>query len=597
MHIHYYQQKIARNSELLDALKVKIKRMPLLKLLSFFSAVFFLVIPFQTAWNKPVCFSAAFAAFGIFIFLQNRDTKYLRLSEYYKSLNRVYENEVSFLNRNYAPFYNGERFIDKKHEYSYDLDIFGENSLFHRINRTITYEASAILAQKLSRIPDSDNEITERQKSLEELARKEDFRFRFIALCSGFNGVKNKYDSLLNDEKERQNAFLTSQKAAVLMYISISITFLSAVAAYFQYVPWSVLGLFFTFQLIFPAFYAGKAAKSAADAGKWHKNIARYTGLLALTNDENFSAPQNAALKNTLFTSHNSLEAFKKLSSILEKFDQRNNVYVLILLNGLFLSDLFLLRKYWIWKKTYLPYVQKWIETLAELEARVSLAGHVFNSPHYTLPRITNNPETLIQAAEMGHPFIDSKNLITNDFLIQKKHFSIITGANMSGKSTFLRTVGVNYIMAINGMRVCAADFRFSVFKLFSSMRNTDDLSSGISYFNAELIRIEQLIDFSKTHEHTLIILDEILKGTNSKDKLTGSVLFLKKMSEMPVTGIIATHDLELAKLEDENPDRYRNFCFEINLSETIDYAYKIQRGVSKNMNATFLLKQILYPS
>ena len=125
-------------------------------------------------------------------------------------------------------------------------------------------------------------------------------------------------------------------------------------------------------------------------------------------------------------------------------------------------------------------------------------------------------------------------------------------------------------------------------------MRNTDNLSSGISYFNAELIRIEQLIRFVKQQTHTLIILDEILKGTNSKDKLKGSIMFLTKMIELPVTGLIATHDLELAKLEDEKPDLFHNYCFEINITDSIDYAYKIQRGVSKNLNATLLLEEIL---
>lgn len=164
----------------------------------------------------------------------------------------------------------------------------------------------------------------------------------------------------------------------------------------------------------------------------------------------------------------------------------------------------------------------------------------------------------------------------------------------MAGKSTFLRSIGVNYILALCGMPVFASSFKVSVFSLFTSMRTTDDLTHGISYFNAELLRLKQLIDHCKQSTHTLIILDEILKGTNSLDKLNGSRLFLQEISKLPVTGVIATHDLELSKMEDEDPKHFHNYCFEIKLEDKITYSYKITAGVARNQNATYLLKNII---
>ena len=186
------------------------------------------------------------------------------------------------------------------------------------------------------------------------------------------------------------------------------------------------------------------------------------------------------------------------------------------------------------------------------------------------------------------------KQAVKDDFSLDYNNYYIITGANMAGKSTFLRTIGVNYILAMNGMPVFAERMKVSVFSLFTSMRTTDDLTHGISYFNAELLRLRQLIDYCENKPNTLIILDEILKGTNSEDKLSGSRLFLEYMSTINVTGIIATHDLELSKMADNYPSRFHNYCFEIELGTGVSYSYKITPGVARNQNATFLLKNIL---
>lgn len=592
MNSEYYNKKIDQNSGDLLKLKSPIRIIPVLKVLFFLIGVSLIIAPFQLNWDRTVCFLFAAFSFGIYLWLYKRDDYYLRKRSYHLALKSVYENEISFLKSDYSPFENGSRFIDKTHPYAYDLDLFGENSIYHMINRTTTEGAGALLAHKLGSIPESATEILSRQASLGELVRKDDFRHRFMAICKGFEDAKDKFH--LMDGFKDNNTLLMSKLGLFLIYSSIAITMASGVLAYGGYLPWSVFIMLFMLQFFFPLLFSKILNKVGADLGYMHKNTRVHAELLNLIDEEKFEAGKNVSLKKGLFDVHNSSDALKELSTLLKKFDQRHNAYILVLFNGLFLRDLFLLRQFYRWKDTYLSHFQSWIRLLAEMETRVAQATYIFNSPDFIVPTVADDKGVLIEASDVGHPFIPMGKRVDNDIQIREKEFLIITGANMAGKSTFLRTVGVNYVLAINGMNVCASTFNFSLFNLFSSMRNTDDLSSGTSYFKAELVRMRELIRYCRSHEHTLIILDELLKGTNSRDKLNGSILFLKKMTELPVTGIIATHDLELAKLEDEWPERFQNWCFEISLSNQDQFTYKIQRGVSQNMNATYLLQKIL---
>ncbi|RNC63719.1 DNA mismatch repair protein MutS [Proteiniphilum sp. X52] len=592
MNKDYYKSKIEENSIALNKIRSRLRIFPFLKLLFFLTGVFLVIATYRWGWDRTICFILAALSLAVFSLLYKWDEHYLQKRAYHGALQRVYTDEISFLDGDYSPFDNGEPFIDKKHAYSYDLDIFGENSIYHMINRTVTHEAGAILAEKLSSIPKSEEEIVARQESLSELVRKDDFRHQFMAVCKGFDEEKNDYRLITTHKGD--NTLLTSKTGLLLLCISIAITLTSLILAWLGYLPWAVFVTLFMIQLFLPVIFSQALNKVGADIGFLHKNNRIHADLLHVVHQETFEASQNRTLKEKLFGIHNSREALKELSILLKKFDQRHNAYILVLLNGFFLRDLFLLRQFYRWKNNYLCHLQSWISTLAEMEARVSQATYMFNLPEFIQPEITARADLLLDASGLGHPFISKEKRVNNDILIIKKQFLIITGANMAGKSTFLRTVGANYILAVSGMNVCASKFSFTLFHLFSSMRNTDDLSSGTSYFKAELERMRELIRYCRSHQHTLIILDELLKGTNSKDKLDGSILFLKKMRELPVTGIIATHDLELAKLENDLPGLFLNYCFEISLSEEERYSYKIQRGVSRNLNATYLLQKIL---
>ena len=294
-----------------------------------------------------------------------------------------------------------------------------------------------------------------------------------------------------------------------------------------------------------------------------------------------------------LMVADSALQPFEELKHILDSLDRRGNLLGLVLFDTFFLSDFFLIRRFLRWRKHDLTAIDEWIGQVSVMDALVSMATFRYNEPAAAQAELVDSKELVYDASQIWHPFLGDK-AVCNDFSIKHLHYYIVTGANMAGKSTFLRALGVNYVLALNGMPVFARGLRVSLYSLFTSMRTTDNLSRGISYFNAELLRLRQLIEECRRQGNTLIILDEILKGTNSLDKLNGSRLFLEEISKMAVTGVVATHDLGLSTLEDEHPDRFHNYCFEISLSDKITYTYKITAGVARNQNATYLLKGIL---
>ena len=273
--------------------------------------------------------------------------------------------------------------------------------------------------------------------------------------------------------------------------------------------------------------------------------------------------------------------------------ERRGNGLWMFLTDACTLNGIFLLRRLQRWDSLYINKVYGWIDAVSRMDALVSMATFRYNEPQAIDAEVADSDNVVFEAKGIVHPFLGAKG-VANDFAMADGHCYIVTGANMAGKSTFLRSIGTNYILAMAGMPVFAQSLRVSVFALFSSMRTSDDLAHGISYFNAELLRLRQLIDCCRKSRRTLIILDEILKGTNSLDKLNGSRMFLEAIAKLPVTGLVATHDLELSKMADEHPDRIANYCFEIKMANEITYTYKIAPGVARNQNASFLLKNSL---
>lgn len=626
-----YQQSVDKYAAEVAALKRKNNGFITAELLSFGAILAFVVC--YIAIDEVSSHWLWGAALSLIAYFQVRrlDDKNKERIEHLSALMRVYQNELTAMDGDFSPFEQGNQYQNPQHPYSLDLDVFGRDSLFNRICRTITTAGSDVLAENLSREnPLSKEELAKRTALQKELAEQgEDWRMEFFAL-----GVKNKNEVLdgpartasyskLNNlhvdmaaEPTRRvigyqkidsaavadamrkvselavPAWYGSKASVVVGYLLIIGVVTSVLLSVFGEVSVNVPIWWVMIQYMVVFFVCKRTLdKIDSHGGKLRDQLVAYSQILQLVARRHFRSELGQQMQSTL---SEALPSFVQLEKILKGYDRRGNFLGLFFTDAFMLSDFFLVRSFLKWKNTYVVKMEEWMDIVSELDAAVSMADFRYNHPEATDAEIVDGSPVLFEAKNLYHPFLGAK-AVKNDFTIHDDNYYIITGANMAGKSTFLRSLGVNYILAMSGMPVFAGSLKVSRFQLFSSMRTTDDLTHGISYFNAELLRLEQLMQFCKRGElRTLIILDEILKGTNSLDKLNGSRLFLEAISRMPVTGVIATHDLELSRMAESSPGRFHNYCFEIDLGTDVTYTYKIQPGVARNQNATFLLNKIL---
>lgn len=552
------------------------------------------------------------AAFMLLLYVAIRrfDVINSRRIEWLEALHGVYERELRYLSGNYKCFDDGARYADPSHPFTFDMDVFGRESLYNRVCRTLTTGGSDCLARSLSGDPFDGKPISrqlidERREAIDELAAMPGWRVRYLA-----SGAAGRIDtdaivaSLQSVRAMNMSRAALSVPVIALATLSMAGFYASILLSVFDLLPssvpslWGVLQFFTVLMLCSgPLRKISREVNSLHDRMKHYVNIIRHADNLRngeQSSDGNRSSSLHSAeLQRLVGRLDGAMDSFHETEQILKSLDRRGNILGLIIFDMFLLSDYFLLRRFLKWQGKYLDSVGPWVDTVSRIDALVSMATFRYNEPEAGSAVIADGDEVVYEARGLYHPFLGRK-AVKNDFSIVNGNYYIVTGANMAGKSTFLRSLGINYILAMNGMPVFADSLRVSVFALFTSMRTTDDLTRGISYFNAELLRLRQLIDFCPEHKNTLIILDEILKGTNSADKLNGSRLFLEYISGRNVTGVIATHDLELSRMSDEHAGRFHNYCFEIELGTDVTYSYKITPGVARNQNATFLLKELL---
>ncbi|MFC2766204.1 MAG: DNA mismatch repair protein MutS [Prevotella sp.] len=499
-------------------------------------------------------------------------------------LRQVYLDELEAEQGHFACFDAGERYVDSRHPFTYDLDVFGKDALFNRMSRCVTTSGSNRLADYLSFA-----RIRYQADSIEALSKEEAWRARFISFRQqGRIDTAAILESVYRMQAVGMPSVFGSQATFLLAWLLVLVFWGVMALSVFGVVEAGIPFLWASLQFLLVFLLSSRWLKSiGSSADVLARSVSR---LLLLMHHCTALAEAPDGCRSLFRQQEEALESFSKLDEIMRMLDRRGNVLGLFLLNALFLSDIFLIRKFIKWQEAYVERMGEWLEAMSEIDALVSMATFRYNHPHTSYAEVLDSDELIYEARGLRHPFLGEK-AVSNDFVINDNHYYIITGANMAGKSTFLRAVGINYVLARNGMPVFADALKVSCYRLFSSMRTTDDLAHGISYFNAELLRLRQLIESLPSAGATLVILDEILKGTNSLDKLNGSRLFLEYISRRHVSGIIATHDLELSKMEDA---RFHNYCFEIGLGESVTYSYKITPGVARNQNATYLLRQML---
>lgn len=549
-----------------------------------------------TMWSGIAWLVVAVLFVAAYVAIRWKDSTNNRLSEQKENIRSVYQKELAYLNGDFSCFPSGEEYVNPRHEFTLDLDIFGPQSLFNRINRAVTTGGSDFLAKELAetRVRTID-EIEKRREAVRELSEQESLRTAFLAQggCRQINTAAIK--EALQEVKQLHISHLAVHRIVYAAAVGSIIVFYDLLAgAIFGPLSGSFPMIWVLLQIMATYLLFGRTLKRVNQATNIIlPRLGTYVDLIMLIVTSDLKSQEGRGIIEQLSADkQDALKSFRLLKSILGDLDQRNEVWVPIS-NALYLADYFIVRRFLLWQGRYMMRIEDWIDAVSHFDALVSMATFRYNEPEATDAELVDAEEVVYEARGLYHPFL-GKMAVRNDFSISDQHYYIVTGANMAGKSTFLRSIGINYVLVCCGMPVFADSLRVSLFSLFSSMRTTDDLAHGISYFNAELLRLQQLIETCRRNDHTLIILDEILKGTNSLDKLNGSRLFLQSVSTLPVTGIIATHDLELSKMEQEYPDRFHNYCFEIQLSDEITYSYRLSEGVARNQNATYLLKNIL---
>ena len=607
-----YQQYVSRYASEVAALKRKNTGFITGELLAFGGILAFLICYFALDGDTQNYLLGAALCLIAYLGIRRLDDKNKEKIEHLSALLKVYQDEIKAWEGDFSPFETGDCYQNPQHSYSFDLDVFGKSSLFNRICRTITSGGSEALARNLTRETPLNMEDIKRKRDLQkELAGEgENWRMEFLALgeknrsqtADGkmVNGKMKKIDSAAVVDAMQKVSMMEvpgwfgSPVSLVIGWLLIIGVIGSVILSICDMVSVD-FALWWVLVQYMVVFFVCKQTLDKIDSngGKLRHQLIAYAQILQLINRRNFHSELGKEMQNSLA---DALPSFAQLEKILKGYDRRGNFLGLFFTDAFMLSDFFLVRSFLKWKNTYMVKMEEWMHIISEMDAMVSMADFRYNHPEAEEAEfVSGSPEIVFEGKNLYHPFLGAK-AVKNDFTIKDNNYYIITGANMAGKSTFLRSLGVNYILAMAGMPVFADQLKISRFRLFSSMRTTDDLTHGISYFNAELIRLEELLKFCKESAEfrTLIILDEILKGTNSLDKQNGSRKFLEAIAKQPVSGIIATHDLELSKMENDASGKFHNYCFEIDLGTDVTYTYKIQKGVARNQNATFLLNKIL---
>ena len=587
----YYQKQIDHYTARLKQIKKRRNLITLAKLLTFGYMIFLIYLLINHS-TQPLLL-LGIGAILVFIFLTLWDSQIIYRQHLIEELLRINTLESDYLAGNFSALDQGERFNDPAHPYAHDLDLFGEDSLFQHLNRTVTFSGTQKLVSWLLSLSKDPEVIHSRQQAAEELYAEPEWCQHFRA--AGALHPTQALDAVILKSGPTESPFFSKHSTVrLILWIANTIVIVSWAVTSFTPLPFSISLVLSLLQLSALALYIKKINAYHQRLNLFLKTISNYLPLVRLIHDQSFRSPYLQKIRHSLFTPEsNSLQALTQLHRIQNSLDQRGNIVIAFILNGLYLKDFHTLLRLDHWRKKYGPDIETWTDVLSEADALISMANYRFNHPAYCLPVICQ--DRLLDTEEIGHPLLKSERNVTNDFSIRSLHqIAIVTGANMAGKSTFLRTIGVNLILAQSGNVVCSRYFAFQPMTLFTSMRTTDSLSKDTSYFHAELLRLQQLVNIAQQEDKVFIILDEMLKGTNSVDKLNGSLAFLKRILSYPISGLVATHDLALGELADDFPEHFFNVCFEIvHSGSQITYDYKLHPGISSNMNASILLKQM----
>ncbi|NOT52251.1 MAG: hypothetical protein HOP10_13340 [Chitinophagaceae bacterium] len=586
-----YKERVSTLTQQLAALNKKKNLYGWLRFLSFVAAVGAAWL----LWNEGAVIvgAAVLIIVGLFLFLLAKDLDNKDAIENLNRLLKINQTEIDALDHHFNHLPDGSHHKPETHDYANDLDIFGRASLFQYINRTTTQQGGLLLSHWLLS-PAEKEKILQRQQAVKELASQTEWRQQLQSYGIE-EGVTFSTQQKIENWLAEPGHFINKPIWKILRFLFPVMSCTALILHIVDIIPASIfypLVLLFLVislgisKMIMPAYI--ELNKIAPQLGSLSKSVnwiekKEFRSSLLLQLKDKYQSPSGT-----------SSQTIRRLKKILDMLDIRLNPLVFLPLNTFFFWDLqqaFALEK---WKANNKNNISNWFDALAKMECLSSIATLSFNHPHWVFPAFSNDAGVFI-AEKLGHPLLPKDKMVDSSFSTSGiGQLNLITGSNMAGKSTFLRSVGVNIVLAMMGGPVCAYSLTLSHMKVMSSMRVSDNLEESTSTFYAELKKLKEIIEAVNRNEKVFLLLDEILRGTNSADRHAGSKALIQQLIHHKAAGLIATHDLELAKLTNEFPDQIHNYHFDVQVAnDELYFDYKLKRGVCQSMNASLLMKKI----
>ncbi|QNU67746.1 DNA mismatch repair protein MutS [Ruminiclostridium herbifermentans] len=618
-----YQKRVEAYSAKLDLYTKKSSTFGNYKLLVFFIGIGLAVVLY--IFNQLIFMSAQIILFlSAFIYLSIVQNHIIKRKNYSYAMYQINKMCLKRINGEWSKFSDvGEEFENQEHNYTYDLDIFGRNSLFQMINMTSTYSGRHKLAEIFLNPLEKKEDILERQEAISELSRKLMFRQRMLSnaiisnknlaliddeeINSGYHSSsayssKKKRKTLLDTMNKLEEIYLWAKQENKLYssngfillitglpVLTLILLVLSIFGVVSPYLP--ILG--FSIQFLMLAYKANFRSKNFEIVEKYANTLKVYSGIIKQFESEKFESDYINELKKELKgkSQDPAWKQIEKLSKLWELIANRYNLFHAIV-NVATLWDYHCLVRLEKWKIRSGKYVQKWFDIIGEVEALSSMSILRHDNPEFIMPQITEDLKAGITAEQLGHPLLGKDRKCNDISFDSNQPILLITGSNMSGKSTFLRTVGISLLLATLGMPVCAKFFKCPILKIYACMRTSDNLGQNVSSFYAELLRVKMIVEAVDRNERVFFLLDEIFKGTNSADRHMGAKMLIRQLDKKATWGMVSTHDLELADLEKESNSHIRNYHFkEYYKDNKIYFDYRLRKGVSDTRNAIYLMR------
>ncbi len=588
----FYKEKRSRLNKEIEKLSKIINYLYASRLITFLLFGTFLVLMLQYP-QKLLLISLALISIAAFLVAIKYDLKYRYRKKFTRYQRQICEEELEIMDYKYTERSPGAEYLALNPHLSADFDLFGKGSVFQFLNRCSTKPGTDLFATNLCQSELNTKIIKEKQDSIKELSGKIHFLhdYRTLGMFISESGAEIK--------GLKQWLSQTEKNIGRLQFFSYVIPLINI-----SWIGLTIAGFFPVSALLFPVLFSysiifanQKRIGSAHDnLGKTTKSFEKYAGLIQRIEEEDFQTAylQNAQ-KRLMSNNKTASKSLRQLFKLLNKFDIRYNIIASFLLNTMLIFDVQVLLRLVKWKKSHKNKIDLWFTSLAETDSMTSFATLAFNYKNeFAWPEAIDG-SFLVDAREAGHPLIHPESRVDNNIHLEgRPAITIITGANMAGKSTFLRTISVNLLLAMNGAPVCAREMKYTPSNIMSSIKIQDSLVENESYFYAELLRLSEIIEQVKKQPQTLVVLDEILRGTNTRDKQAGSLGILEKFISLNATVMIATHDLKIGEMEQTYPGKVKNQCFEVELNgDQLVFDYKLKEGISQKLNASFLMKKM----